>query len=292
MLKKFLKWNLTEFLFVVVGLFLYCLSIKLFIVPNNLYNGGVMGLSQILRTVIIKLTNLNIKFDIATPIYYLINLPLLLLAYKKMGRTFFFRTMFCVTTSTLFLALIPTLPDPLTDNLLTNILIGGALCGFGCGLAFSAGASTGGTDIIGMILTKKYRRLSAGKFCLAFNVIVYTICAIIGGIEVLIYSILYSVFDSVVVDRMHDRNINSKVIIFSKDNPKGIIDFIKKELSRDATYWEAKGGYTNTKTYITYVILSKYEKNILTNYVKTNHLNTFIASENNIDVLGNFEKKL
>ena len=291
-MKKYLKWNIYELLMVIIGLFLYCLSIKLFIVPNNLYNGGVMGLSQILRTVIIKSTNLNIKFDIATPIYYLINLPLLALAYKKMGRSFFFRTLFCVTTSTLFLAIIPTIKNPLTDNLLTNILIGGALCGFGCGIAFTVGASTGGTDIIGMILTKKYRSFSVGKVCLAFNVVIYALCAIVGGIEVLIYSILYSVFDTIAADKMHARNINSKVIIFSKDKPNKIIDYIKDTLERDATYWEAKGGYDNSKTYITYTILSKYEKYILTHHIKTEHLNTFIASENNIEVMGNFKKKL
>ena len=291
-MKKYLRWNIYELLMVVIGLFLYCLSIKLFIVPNDLYNGGIMGLSQIIRTIIVKYMDLKIKFDIATPIYYLINIPLLALAYKKMGRSFFYRTLFCVTTSTIFLAVIPTISDPLTDNLLTNILIGGVLCGVGCGIAFTVGASTGGTDIIGMILTKKYRGFSVGKVCLAFNVVIYALCTLIGGIEVLIYSVLYSIFDTIAADKMHARNIKSKVVIFSKDKPTKIIEYIKDTLERDATYWEAKGGYDNSKTYITYTILSKYEKYILTHYIKTNNLNMFVASENNIDVLGNFEKKL
>ena len=189
-MKKLFKWNFNEFLMATFGLCLYCLSIKLFIVPNNLYNGGIMGLSQILRTIILKIKDINFNFDIATIIYYLINIPLFIVAYKKMGKNFFFRTLYCVTISTIFLLIIPNIEFPLTDNLLTNILIGGTLCGFGCGLAFSVGASTGGSDIIGMILTKKYRKITVGNFCLAFNIVIYSVSAVIGGIETMIYSVL------------------------------------------------------------------------------------------------------
>ena len=275
-----------------IGLFLYCASIKLFIVPNNLYNGGVMGLAQLLRTVVLRYISLDLKIDIATVFYYLINIPLFIVAYKKIGKDFVYRTFYCVTMSTIFLLLIPDLKGPLTDNLLTNILIGGSLCGFGCGLAFAVGASTGGVDIIGMLVTKKYRRITVGNIGLAFNVFIYAACAIVGGIETLIYSILYSVFDSVVLDRMHIRNICSIDIIFTKDNPKPIIDYVKNELDRDATYWEAKGGYDNSKTYITYVVLSKYETYILEHHIRENNIKSFIVSENRIGVLGNFKKKL
>ena len=133
-MKKLFKWNYNEILIATIGLFLYCLSIKLFILPNNLYNGGIMGLSQIIRTIILKMTEINVNIDIASIIYYLINIPLFIMAYHKMGKNFFYRTLYCVSLSTLFLLLIPDIKMPLTDNLLTNILIGGSLCGFGCGL--------------------------------------------------------------------------------------------------------------------------------------------------------------
>lgn len=291
-MKKLFKWNYNEFIIATFGLFLYCLSIKFFIVPNNLYNGGIMGLSQILRTIILQITNLDLNVDIATIIYYLINVPLFVVAYKKMGRNFFNRTIYCVTISTIFLFLIPDISKPLTDNLLTNILIGGCLCGFGSGLSFSVGASTGGTDIIGLLLTKKHKRITVGSFGLTFNIVIYSASALVGGIETMIYSVLYSVFDSMVLDSMHDRNICSINIIFSKNNPKVIIDYIKNELDRDATYWEGIGGYDNTKTYITYAVLSKYEKSRLEHYIKENKLDTFVVSQNRVGVLGNFEKKL
>ncbi len=291
-MKKYLRWNYTELLYAIFGLFLYCCSIKMFIIPNNLYNGGVMGLSQLLRTLILSTTNIKMSFDIATPIYYLINLPLFYLAYKKIGKSFFYRTLFCVTLSTIFLFLIPEIKNPLIDNLLTNILLGGVLCGFGCGLAISVGASTGGVDIIGMILTNKYRKITVGGFGIAFNVVIYSVCGILGGIETMIYSVLYSVFESIILDKLHIRNICSTMMIFSKKHPRAIIDYIKNTLDRDVTYWEAIGGYDDTKSYITYVVLSKYEKNVLELELKHEKFDAFIVESNGVSVLGNFKKKL
>lgn len=291
-MKKYFKWEYKELLLSVLGLFLYCLSINIFIVPNNLYNGGVMGLSQLLRTLILNKTNINVSFDIASLIYYLINIPLFYLAYKKMGKTFFYRTIFCVTISTLFLLVIPKLNSPITDNLLTNILIGGVLCGFGSGLAISSGASTGGTDIIGMVLTKKFKWMKVGTFNLSFNVVIYGISCIIGGIETMVYSILYSIFDSLTIDKMHLQNINSEVLIFTKKNPRLVNDYIKNVLDRDFTYWEAKGGYTDTRTYITYCVLSKYEKLKLEYALKEYDANAFIVASDGMEVKGEFQKKL
>ena len=291
-MKKLFKWNYNEILIATIGLFLYCLSIKLFILPNNLYNGGIMGLSQIIRTIILKMTEINVNIDIASIIYYLINIPLFIIAYHKMGKNFFYRTLYCVSLSTLFLLLIPDIKIPLTDNLLTNILIGGSLCGFGCGLAFSVGASTGGIDIIGMLLTQKHKHLTVGNTGLFFNIIIYTVSAIVGNIEIMIYSVLYSLFESIFLDLMHDRNICSVEIIFSKEHPEKIIEYIKNELDRDVTYWEGIGGYDNTKTYVTYAVLSKYEKSRLEHFIKENKLNTFVVSSNRVGVLGNFENKL
>ena len=289
-MKKYLKWTVLECLQAIGGLFLYCLSINIFIVPNNLYNGGIMGLSQLLRTVI--LNNTSITFDISMIIYYIINIPLFVLAYKKMGKTFFYRTVFCVTLCTIFLAVIPKLDNPITDNLLTNILIGGVLCGGGCGLAFSAGASTGGTDIIGMVLTKKFKFMKVGTFNLAFNTLVYGASCILGGVETMIYSILYSIFDSFTVDRMHAQNINSTVIIFTKKNPRLINNYIKNVLDRDFTYWEAKGGYTDSRTYITYTVMSKYEKLKLEYALKDFDANAFVVASDGAKVKGEFGKRL
>ena len=291
-MKKYLCWNYTELLTAIIGLFIYCFAINIFIVPNHLYNGGIMGLSQLIRTFILSNCDVKLSFDIATPIYYVINIPLFYIAYKKMGKYFFYRTLFSVSLCTLFLFLIPSNNLIIKDSLLTNVLIGGSLCGFGCGLALSVGASTGGTDIIGMVLTSKSRKITVGNFGVFFNTIIYIVCGILNGFEIMIYSILSSIFDAVALDRMHIRNICSTMMIFSKKHPKRMIEYIKNTLDRDVTYWEAVGGYENTKSYITYVVLSKYEKNMLEIELKNEKFDAFIVESNGVSVLGEFKKKL
>ena len=111
----------------ILGIFISSLAINLFIVPNNLYTGGILGLSQLIRTMIVSMFNININFDISSIIYYLINVPLFLIAYRRISKTFFIRTLFAVTINSIFLMLIPIPSEPLIKDLLANILIGGFL---------------------------------------------------------------------------------------------------------------------------------------------------------------------
>lgn len=291
-MKKILNWNYKQLIVVILGIFLYTVSIKLFILPNNLYNGGTMGLSQLIRTFILKYSKININFDLATPIYYILNIPLFIVAYKKLGKIFFSRTFFCVTLNTIFLAIIPNIEMPLVDDILTNILIGGVLAGIGCGIALSVGASTGGTDIIGIIITRKFPKISVGNVGLSFNIFIYGLTGVFGGISTMIYSILYSIFDSIMVDKTHMNNICSSTYIISKNKPNNIINYIKYELNRDVTYWEAIGGYDNSKSYIIYTVLSKMEQLSLDSNLKELDKTAFVVSENNVLVKGNFQKKI
>ena len=106
----------------------------------------------------------------------------------------------------------------------------------------------------------------------------------------MIYSIIYSTIDSLMVDKMHEQNICSTAFIFCKENPKPINDFIKNELNRDFTYWHAKGGYDDSKTYIIYAALTKYELIKLERYMKNSNIQTFMVKSEGIGIKGEFEK--
>lgn len=287
--KKF-NWGWFKFCKCILGIFIYSLSVNLFIVPNNLYTGGILGLSQLIRSFIISMFNINTNFDISSIIYYLINLPLFFIAYKKISRTFFIRTLFTVSLNSLFLMIIPIPINPLISELIANILIGGILGGVGIGWALSTGSSTGGIDIIGLVISQKNKKYSVGNIGLAFNLVVYSICGITYGIETMIYSIIYSVFDSIMIDRTHTQNICSTSFIFTKKDPTEMIKFISNELNRDATYWNAVGGYTQTSTYIVYSVLSKYERMRLERHLNEFDDNAFMVSDDGVSVKGEFKK--
>ena len=111
------------------------------------------------------------------------------------------------------------------------------------------------------------------------------------GLPIMIYSILYSSVDSLMVDKLHEQNICSTAFIFCKENPKEINDFIKNELNRDFTYWHAKGGYDDSRTYIIYTALTKYELIKLERNMKKFNIRTFMIKSEGISIKGEFTKE-
>lgn len=283
------NWKLEDVVKVLIGSLLFCYSVNVFIVPNNLYTGGVLGIAQLIRSVFIDVLKFNITYDFSGILYYLINVPLFFIAYKSISKTFVARTIFAVTVQSLLLSIIPT--NPLLDDMIVNILVGGILGGAGIGIVLSSGGSTGGSDIIGLAIAKKHNDFSVGKLGIILNVVIYTITGIMYGVEIMIYSIIYCVFESITIDRMHDQNICSTAFIFCKKNPKKINEFIKKDLNRDFTYWDAKGGYDDSRTYIIYTALTKYELLRLERYMKTYDDHAFMVKSEGVGIKGEFEKK-
>ena len=290
MLNKIFKWKIEKFVCATIGSILLCIGINLFIVPMGLYTGGVLGISQLIRTLLYSVFHINLGFDIAGVINFILNVPLFIIAFKKISKTFFTRTIYCVTLQTIFLSLIPIPTNPIVSELITSTLVGGIIAGFGIGLVLTSSASSGGTDIIGVLLTLRNKNLSVGKIGLAINVVVYLISGICFGIEIMIYSIIYAVFSSIITDKTHSQNICSSAMIFTKNQPQKIIDFVEKELERGSTFWEAQGGYENTKTYIVYTTLSKYELQRLERHLKTLDEHAFMVKTQNMGVVGNFKK--
>ena len=288
-IKNIFNWGIEDLFRVIIGSFLFCLAINIFVVPNHLYTGGVLGVAQLIRSITNDLFNIKINFDYSGTIYFLLNVPLFIVAYKNLGKTFFFRTVFAVIIQTIMLSFIPTLR--VVNDVLTNVFVGGILGGIGVGMILSSGASTGGTDILGLAIAKKYNNFSVGKIGLLVNFIIYSVAGIRYGIEIAIYSIIYSVVDNVLVDRMHEQNVCSTAFIFCKKNPKPINDYIKNVLDRDFTYWYAKGGYDDSRTYIIYTALTKYELIKLERALKNFDIHTFMIKSEGIGIKGEFVKK-
>lgn len=290
--KNIFNWGWFKFTKCTIGIFLCSLAVNLFIIPNNLYTGGVLGLAQLIRSFIIDAFHFKFGFDISSIIYYAINIPLFLLAYKKISKTFFIRTLFAVTLNSLFLMIIPIPKEPLVEELIVNVMMGGIICGIGIGMVLSTGSSTGGIDIIGITLSRKNRNFTVGNISLIFNLLVYFVCGLKYGISIMIFSIIFSTLETMLIDKNHHQNICSEVFIFTKEKPDKLINFIQTELQRDATYWEAIGGYTKSNTYIVLSVLSKYERMRLERHIHEFDKNAFLVSDDGVEIKGAFDKKL
>lgn len=292
MLHKAMQNEWSRIAIAVFATFLYALGVNLFIVPVGLYSGGMVGLSQVIRTVLAQRVALPAGVDIAGILYFLLNVPMLLIGWKELGRGFLVRTLICVGASSFFLSVIPAPASPILEERLAACVVGGILCGFALGLALTCGCSTGGLDIIGLCLSKRGSRFTVGRFSMSFNVLLYAACALLFDIQTAIYSVIYTVFCSLFIDRGHQQNISVQVLIFTKDEDPELPQNIMSRLGRGVTYWQGKGAYTGSDIRVLCVCVSKFEVADLQETVRALDPNAFFIVQEGVRIGGNFMRKI
>ena len=277
----------------VIGELIAAAALNLFIVPLNLYTGGLMGVCQLLRTLAADSLGMNFgAYDVAGILYFLLNIPILLLAYKNLGRAFVAKTLICTVAFSLFYSLVPSPSVPIVDDYLTACLLGGILAGVGGGLVLTCGASGGGLDIVGLYLSKRGSQFTVGKFSLSFNAVLYTACLFLFSPEVAIYSVIYNFFTAMVLDRMHQQNVSIQALIFTKGDEDALARFIIENLGRSVTYWEGVGAYTGEDVHVLCVCLSKFEIEELVHAVHSIDPHAFVTTQEGTRIYGNFQRKV
>ena len=274
-------------LFAVLGEFLAAAAMNLFIVPLHLYGGGLMGLCQLIRSLI--QSGMGVSYDFAGILYFV---PILLFAYKTLGRTFVVKTIVCTSAYSFFYSIIPVPAAPIVDDYLTACLLGGILCGVASGIVLTCGASGGGLDIVGLCLSKRGSRFTVGKFSLSFNAVLYSACLLLFSPEVAIYSVIYNFFTSMVLDRMHQQNVNVQAMIFTKEDETAVARFVIEKLGRGVTFWEGTGAYSGAGIHVLTVCLSKFEIEELMRAVHAMDEHAFVTVQEHVRVYGNFVRKL
>ena len=275
----------------IFGAFLYAARINLFVVPAGLYTGGVMGLCQVIRTVLADFFQLDFQgFDIAGVIYYVINIPIFFIAFTRIGRKFFGKTLATVTAMTIFLSVIPT--RVIVEDAMASCVVGGIITGTGIGIGLRMGASSGGMDVVGVILTRWKRDFSVGKVNLLVNLALYGICLFLFDVEIVVYSVIYAAVYAVAMDKVHTQNINVEANIITKTNTTALEKEVFEELGRGITKWSTLGAYTYEQSHILYITLSKYEVSRLKAIIRKHDPNAFIVINEGVSVDGNYLKKL
>lgn len=275
-----------------LGSLLMSVAINVFIVPQGLYAGGAYGLCQVIRTLLQTKLGVEASFDLAGVLYFFVNIPLFLLAFRTLGRTFCLKAGICTVSNSVFLALIPSPAVPIIPDPLTSCMIGGILVGFAAGLVLSCGCSTGGLDILGLYLSKKNNKFTVGRFCISFNVCLYLLCFILFDATTAIYSAIYNVLSNLFLDRLHRQNVSVQLLIFTKSKDPALPKYIMEQLDRGVTYWQAKGAYTGDDVQVLCVCLSKYEIDTLKQVIRDIDPNAFFVMQEGVRVEGNFKRHL
>ncbi len=287
-MKKIL--SVKDIMLIVLGSVLFGVTLNLFIVPLNLYNGGIIGIAQLIRTFLNEALNLNFSFDIAGVINLFINLPLLFIAYKFLSKKFLIGTCISIVTQTITLSLVPIPTTLILDDILSSCIVGGILSGVGVGIVLLRCTSAGGIDIIGVLLTLKTKSFSVGKLGIIVNAFIYLICAFVFDLSVALYSLIYAVICSLTLDRIHLQNIEVSLMIFTKK--QDVKERIMEEFKRGVTCWKGMGGYTHQETEVIVTIVSKYEVERVKKAIHELDSSAFIIVSEGLKVSGGYEKRL
>lgn len=286
------KEQLIQVIYAVGGCLLFALGVNLIIVPLNLYNGGFMGIAQLIRTFLIDFLHIPAPkgLDISSVIYFILNVPLFYMGLKIMGKGFAVKTLLTVAVQSVFLAVVPIPAAAIIEDRLTACVIGGIAAGTGAGLVLRGRSSGGGQDIIGLCCAKRFPNVSVGQINILINAMVYIVCLFMFDIETVVYSLIYATVIAMALDRVHIQNINTSVMIFTKQ--EGVDKAIMEQTGRGVTNWDGEGAYTKETASVLMVMISKYEVHQLKQVVHSIDPDAFMIFTEGCYVDGNFEKRL
>ena len=236
----------------IIGVFLYVLAMNMFISPANLYTGGVTGIAQLIIAFASSAFGIQLSLG---GLIFLLNVPLLYLAWRSIGKRFAVLSILTVVLQSIILELVPM--GKFSDDILLNAVFGVVLIGVGVGMILKIGASTGGTDIVSQYISMKFNG-SFGKYSFGINAVIILLAGITQGWETALYTIISIYITSVVVDRIHTIHQNLTLyIVTSKEDE--MIDAIQKQLYRGITVLEGRGAYTKNNKSVLMIVLSSYE---------------------------------
>lgn len=287
---EYMSKRLEQYFYLVLGSTLLTLGIWLFVTPNQINFGGMIGLAQLIDYFIHKFLVLPKSLNTLGMINLLMNIPLFIFGYKIMNKEFCFKTIISLIIQTVLLSILPAIKEPIVEDALLNVAFAAIICGIGVGLALRSSGCCGGIDIATVCLVKKNPDFRAGQLSIIFNVVLFGICLFIYDIKIIMYSIVFVAILYTTADKFHLQNINVAVLIFTKN--KEIKEAIMKQMGRGVTYWMGKGAYTETDQEILYVAINKYEIQQLNKIVSSLDPKAFVTLAQGPMVHGGFEKRL
>ncbi len=272
-------WNeIRANVIIAFGLFLYVLAWTAFLIPNEIVGGGVSGVAA--------LVFFATKFPVGIT-YLLINSVLVIGAIKILGLKFGIRTMYGVLVLTvLFTIFQPLITKPVVADLFMSAVIGGLLAGAGIGIVFSQGGSSGGTDIIVMVINK-YKNISPGKLVMFTDVLIIASSYLLfRSIERIVYGVVTLALTSYAIDFILSGSQQSyQVFVFSKRHDS-IASRISSELRRGVTLLEGQGWYSKENTQVLMIVLRKSETADLMRIIKQEDPQAFISMGSVMGVYG------
>ncbi len=269
-----------DYLLMTVGSLIFCMAWTSFLIPNGLASGGLTGLCTI------------IQYGTGIPVgltYPVINVVLLILGFLSLGKAFGFKTIYVIALTSLLFDLLPKFPqlEVMMDEKFLVALVGATLESIGIGLVLLRGGSTGGTDIIAMMINK-YWPVSPGRVYLYTDLFIISCLLFVPdkGLVDLIYAFVVMLGFSFGVDFVLLGNKSSVQILVFSSKYQEIADHMINEVHRGVTALQSVGWYSQKESKVLLIIARKYQMNEVVNEIKRIDKQAFISVSTAMGVFG------
>ena len=258
---------LNKAFFLTLGAFIAGFALECFLVPNKIIDGGVVGISMILN----YLTGFNLGLAIL-----LINLPFICLAFTKLGKYFVIQTFFAVAMLSLATNVFHHIHFVVTNDLLLSTIFGGIILGTGVGTVLKNEGSLDGTEIMALVLSKKFG-FSVGEIVMGFNIVIYFVAGVVLTWESAMYSILTYFIAYKVIDAVLEGLNSSKSVRIISDKAEEIGQALITDYDISVTYLKGIGGYSGLEKTLIYCVVSRLEMSKVKEVVKNVDSSAFLS---------------
>lgn len=269
--------KIKNILTVILGTVIVAISLDVFLAPGNIAPGGISGLSIVIN----YLSNIPLGILI-----FILNIPIFLLGLKHFNKRFLIYSLAGMLLLSVFTDLFVGIPR-ITNDLLLSAIYGGALLGLGIGLVFSAGCTTGGTDIVVQILKKKFPSISVGRFVLIVDAFIVVIAGIVfGKWEVMLYSAIAIYISTILIDIIVEGGDAAKAVYIISDKNAQIAEQISTKLVRGTTLLHGSSLYSKEAKEVLLCVVKKHQISTLKTIIKETDPNAFVIFTDARQVVG------
>lgn len=270
-----LWWDLTR---IAVGSLIGAIAFRYFTFPNNIVSGGITGISQII--------NLITGFPVGVGII-IMNIPLFLLAWRKLGRKFVVITAACMAVSSVIIDLLAPIAVPLTRDPMLAAVYGGLINGLGWGIVYSTGYTGGGIDIPARLLRRKYPHINFSTFLLGFNVvIILAFAAIFKKFESCMYTLICMYVTNKIEALILYGPVNSRLCYIISDKSDELRHAITEQLGRGATLLQGHGAWSGKEKQVILCAVKPSQLGRLRTIVREIDVNSFLVISDARSVYG------
>ena len=270
-----IKNNIVSFLLLTAGAVIAAFSLEEFLVPNNIFDGGITGVSMIIGN--------SSKIPLAALIAA-INIPFLFVALKKLGKKFILRAAYAMILFAVMTKVFDDFRDA-TEDLLLATVFGGVILGVGVGLVLRAGGCLDGTEIVGIMVNRK-TNISVGNIVLAINVIIYIVAGAMFGVDRGMYSMLMYFITSKVIDIVEIGWEQAKAIMIITDDGETIAEGLHTNFGRTVTFIRGEGLISGTEKDILYCVVTRAEIFEIRKFINSLDVNAFTTITDVSEIIG------